>query len=163
MPASWSSGNVFISEAGGLRFKFRAHQIGHGVANSSPSLRHFFEKSCAARRWASQTRHTLWRNSGSTMKDLINSHRRLKLLLTFLDVIYSNSRVFSNLVCSQYRFSCPRLCFRVFEPKIFGQIATLYQILNSSKLASAFQVIIHSRAAIGRKLIKKIWSQWFKW
>ena len=48
-PASWSSGNAFVSGAGGLRFKSRANQIGHSVANGSPPLRHFFERSCVAR------------------------------------------------------------------------------------------------------------------
>ena len=46
---SWSSGNAFVSEAGGLRFKSRAGQIEHSVANGSPPLRHFFERSCVAR------------------------------------------------------------------------------------------------------------------
>ena len=32
-------------EAGGLRFKSRAGQIGRCVANGSPPLRHFFERS----------------------------------------------------------------------------------------------------------------------
>ena len=45
--ASWS--NAFISEVGGLRFKSRAGQIEHSVANDSPQLRRFFEKSCGAR------------------------------------------------------------------------------------------------------------------
>ena len=48
-PASWSSGNAFVSGAGGLRFKSRAGQIGHSVANGSPPLRDFFERSCVAR------------------------------------------------------------------------------------------------------------------
>ena len=48
-PASWSSGNAFVSGAGGLRFKSRAGQIGHSVANGSPPLQHFFEWSCVAR------------------------------------------------------------------------------------------------------------------
>ena len=47
---SWSSGNAFISGAGGLRFKSRTGQIGHSVANGSPPLRHFFEWSCVAGR-----------------------------------------------------------------------------------------------------------------
>ena len=38
----WSSGNVFVSGAGGLSFKSRAGQIGHSVANGSPLLQHFF-------------------------------------------------------------------------------------------------------------------------
>ena len=46
---SWSSGNAFVSGAGGLRFKSRAGQIGHSVANGSPPLRLFFEWSCVAR------------------------------------------------------------------------------------------------------------------
>ena len=40
-PAGWSSGNVFVSEAGGMRFKSRAGQIvlaGYSVANGSPPL-----------------------------------------------------------------------------------------------------------------------------
>ena len=32
----------------GLGFKSRAVQIGHSVANASPPLRHFLERSCAA-------------------------------------------------------------------------------------------------------------------
>ena len=47
--ASWSSGNAFVSGAGGLRFKSRAGQIGHSVANGSPPLRRFFKRSCVAR------------------------------------------------------------------------------------------------------------------
>ena len=48
-PASWSSGNAFVCGAEGLSFKSRAGQIGHSVANGSPPLRHFFERSCVAR------------------------------------------------------------------------------------------------------------------
>ena len=33
--------DAFVSEAGGQRFKSRAGQIGHSVANGSPTLRHF--------------------------------------------------------------------------------------------------------------------------
>ena len=35
-PASWSSANAFASKAVGLRFKSRAGQIEHSVANGSP-------------------------------------------------------------------------------------------------------------------------------
>ena len=42
-PASWSSGNALVSGAEGLRCKSWVGQIGHGVANGSPPLRHFFE------------------------------------------------------------------------------------------------------------------------
>ena len=48
--ASWSSGNAFVSGAGGLRFKSRPGQIEHSVANGLPPLRHFFERSCVARK-----------------------------------------------------------------------------------------------------------------
>ena len=48
-PARWSSGNAFVTGVGGLRFKSRADQIEHSVANGSPPLRHFFERSCVAR------------------------------------------------------------------------------------------------------------------
>ena len=49
LPASWLSGNTFVSGAGGLRFKSRVRQTGHSVANDSTPLRHFFERSCVAR------------------------------------------------------------------------------------------------------------------
>ena len=47
--ACWSSGNAFDSEAGGLRFESQGGQTGHSVANGSPPLPHFFERSCIAR------------------------------------------------------------------------------------------------------------------
>ena len=46
VPASWSSGNAFVSGAVGQRFKSRAGQIGPSVANGSPPQRHFFERRC---------------------------------------------------------------------------------------------------------------------
>ena len=49
LPASWSSGNTFVSGAGGPSFKSPADQIEHSVANGSPPLRHFFEGNCVAR------------------------------------------------------------------------------------------------------------------
>ena len=45
---SWSSANAFLSGAEGQKFKSRAGQIEHSVANGSPPLRHFFERSCVA-------------------------------------------------------------------------------------------------------------------
>ena len=36
-----SSGNAFVTGEGGLRFKYRAGQIGHSVANDSSPLQHF--------------------------------------------------------------------------------------------------------------------------
>ena len=47
--ANWSSDNAFVSGTGGLRFESRTGQIGHSVANGSPPLLRFFEKSCVAR------------------------------------------------------------------------------------------------------------------
>ena len=41
--------DALVSGARGLRFKSRAGQIGHSVANSSPPLQHFFKQSCVAR------------------------------------------------------------------------------------------------------------------
>ena len=46
---NWSSGNAFVSGAGGLSFKFRTGQVGHRVAIASPPLRHFFERRRVAR------------------------------------------------------------------------------------------------------------------
>ena len=46
----WSSGNALVSGAGGLRFKSRASQIRHSIANGSPPLQYFFKWSCVA--WA---------------------------------------------------------------------------------------------------------------
>ena len=45
----WSRGNVFLYGTGDSRFKPRAGQIGHSVANRSPLLQHLFERSCIAR------------------------------------------------------------------------------------------------------------------
>ena len=54
--ASWSSGNAFDPGAEGLRFKSRAGQIEHSVANGSAPLRHFPQKELCCpgamtRRW----------------------------------------------------------------------------------------------------------------
>ena len=45
----WLSGNAFVSEAGSLRFKSRAGQIGHNVDNGLPPWEHFFKRSCVTR------------------------------------------------------------------------------------------------------------------
>ena len=47
-PATWESGNAFLSGAWGLRFKSRASQIKHIVAIGSPPLRHILKRSCVA-------------------------------------------------------------------------------------------------------------------
>ena len=75
-PASWSSGNAFVSGAGGLRFKSRVGQIVHSAADDLPALQYFFDSSCIARaQWREDgpppTRYTLRRNTASIMKDLI--------------------------------------------------------------------------------------------
>ena len=44
-----SSGNTFVSGAGGLRFKSRSGQIEHSAATGSLPLQHFFERSSVAR------------------------------------------------------------------------------------------------------------------
>ena len=55
-----SSGNAaFASRVEGLKFKSRAGQIGHSIDNGSPSLRHFFERSCVASRRNNSTQHLL--------------------------------------------------------------------------------------------------------
>ena len=74
----WSSGNVIFSGMRGLRLKSWAGQIKHRVANGSPPLQYFFERSCVCcpgamtRRWAPQTRTLPWRTTASVMmKDFI--------------------------------------------------------------------------------------------
>ena len=69
-----SSGR-FVSALDGLRFTPRGGQIGHSVANGSPSQRLFFERNRTARRRndvkvGPSTCYTLRRNAASTMKDL---------------------------------------------------------------------------------------------
>ena len=46
---SWSSDSEFVCGAEGLRFKSRAGQIRHSVADGSPLLQHFIGKSSLAR------------------------------------------------------------------------------------------------------------------
>ena len=46
---SWSNANAVLSGVGGQKFKSRTGQIEHMVANGSPPLRYFFERSCVAR------------------------------------------------------------------------------------------------------------------
>ena len=51
IPTSWSSGNEFVSGAGSMRFKSRAGQIGHSVANGLPPLRHFLDAEMGTANW----------------------------------------------------------------------------------------------------------------
>ena len=48
--ASQSSGNAFVSGAGGLRLKSRAGQSGHSVANGSPPMQHLLKEDVLPRR-----------------------------------------------------------------------------------------------------------------
>ena len=48
LPAGWWSGNAFVSGARDLRFNSWACRIKGIVANSSPPLQRFFERSCVA-------------------------------------------------------------------------------------------------------------------
>ena len=74
-PASWSSGNAFVSGVGGLRFKSRTGQIEHSVTNDLPPLRHSSKRAvlprAMTRRWAPPTRYTLRQITASIIKDLI--------------------------------------------------------------------------------------------
>ena len=61
--------------AGGPKFKSWASEIGHTVADGSPPLRHFFERSCVAQTamtwgWAVPTLCTLRRNTTSIKQKL---------------------------------------------------------------------------------------------
>ena len=46
---SWFSGNALVAAEEGLRLKSLGGQIGHSVANGSPPLQRFFERSNVAR------------------------------------------------------------------------------------------------------------------
>ena len=76
---SWSSGNTPVSGAEGLRFKPRAGQIGHSVANGSTlvTAATFLRKELCCLgavtwKWVPQTRYMLWCITTSIMRfDLI--------------------------------------------------------------------------------------------
>ena len=77
-PASWSSGNAFISGAEDPRFKSRVGQIGY---TESPTAATFLRKkqccpSKMTRKWATKTGYTLRRSTASIMKDMIKSNCR---------------------------------------------------------------------------------------
>ena len=70
--------NTFFIGAGGLRFKSRAGQIGHSVANGSPALSHLFERSRVTRNrndvrgdLPPPTCYSLRRNVASRMKTMV--------------------------------------------------------------------------------------------
>ena len=73
--ASWWSGNALVPRVEDLRFKSRVGQIGHGVANWSPPLRHFMFRGCVARAQCcgdgSANSLLFLANSESIMKNLI--------------------------------------------------------------------------------------------
>ena len=79
------------------RFKSRGGQIRHSVANGSPLLQHFFERSCVSRgamtqRWAPQIGYTLRRNSARIMKDLMKQN--------VFEVLLEKNQI--TLTCFQY-------------------------------------------------------------
>ena len=74
IPASWSSGNAFVSGARGPKFKSRAGQFGHSVVDGSPPLRHFFKKVALPGHSDAKigaARYTPQQNTMSKTKDLI--------------------------------------------------------------------------------------------
>ena len=110
--ASGSSGNAFVSGAGGRRFKSRARQIGNSVANGSPSLQHFFERSCVAR--------AQWRGDGS--RQLVTRFRHITASI-MKDLIWFDLTItiFLSLLCtSLYKYFM--LCNKRFilKKKSFG-------------------------------------------
>ena len=74
-PASWSSGDGFVSGAGGLRFKSRAGQLDTGCQLLATASTFLLKNLCCPgammRKWAPPTCYTLRRNTASIMKDLI--------------------------------------------------------------------------------------------
>ena len=76
MPASWSSGNVFVSGAEGTRFKSRGGQIEHNVEGKGSACCDVSSKEVVLRGGSDaelgpQTRYTLRCSTASIMKDLI--------------------------------------------------------------------------------------------
>ena len=73
--ASWLSGNAFVSGAEGLRFKFRAGQIGHtvthGVSAATSLRKELYCPGAMTWRWGPPTRYTLRRITANITKDLI--------------------------------------------------------------------------------------------
>ena len=64
-----------LGSSGRLWFKSRAGKIGHSVASGLPPRRHFFEKSCVARRRHDKeivppTHYMFWSHLVSIIKDL---------------------------------------------------------------------------------------------
>ena len=99
-----------LSHAGSLRFKSRAGQIGHSVANGSPLLRHFFfavlPTGAMTRRWALQTRYRFRRNSASVMKDFIFTRIYCRAILNEIFILAS-----LNYIRKQYgRFHSAATC-----------------------------------------------------
>ena len=72
----WSSGNAFVSEAGGRSLNLVPVKFDTVLPTACHHCNNFFKKKlfcldAMTRRWAPQTRHMLQRNTTSTMKDFI--------------------------------------------------------------------------------------------
>ena len=100
-PASYCSGNMFVSGVGGLKFKSWASQIGHSAANGLPPLQHFFDRSCVARAQRRgdgphQLVYTLWRNTASIMKNLMEclftSVHQTSVIFFKLNQVYASAQ-----------------------------------------------------------------------
>ena len=85
LSTSWSSGNAFISEPGGMRFKSLDGQIVHNVAHRSPPLRHFFERSCVAGRcndaemgFANSLHASTWHRECNVDFNFVDNNIRIK-------------------------------------------------------------------------------------
>ena len=73
--ASWSNGNAFVSEVGGLSFNSRGGQNRNSFANGSPPLQYFFRKAlnclgARTRKWSPQTRYTPRSNTANIKKKI---------------------------------------------------------------------------------------------
>ena len=81
---------MFVSEAGGLRFKSRVCQIRHSAATAHHRSDICWKEvvlpaaGAMTRSWALPTRYTLWSDTASIMKDLVN----LQVTLIIIDIDY---------------------------------------------------------------------------
>ena len=102
LPASWLSGNAFVSGAWGPRLRSRAGQIGASVDNGSPPLGHFFKNSCSPgammQAWATRTCYTLRHSTASAIKDLVWFEKQSIFLWSFTSLENSDVSITHALV-----------------------------------------------------------------
>ena len=121
-PASWSSGNAFVSGAGSeVQILGRSNRTQSCLRLATPTT--FLQKKLCCpgamtRRWASPTRYTLWRITASIMKDLI----------------WISSKLFSFLIWNLFLFIC---CFQSIFAADAGYVLKFW-----AKWASCFYEII---------------------